>query len=70
MGWVRETLAPGVTEKQSSKEVQAAKQAAKEQGTASVFDALPEAVVEETKKVAKSAKPRAKEVRLPAFLFH
>ncbi|KAJ3522340.1 hypothetical protein NMY22_g11930 [Coprinellus aureogranulatus] len=61
LGWMRETLAPGITEKQSSKEVQAAKQAAKEQGTASVFDALPEAIVKETKKVARSSTPRAKE---------
>ncbi|KAF6762620.1 mitochondrial 50S ribosomal protein L22 [Ephemerocybe angulata] len=50
LNWVKETLAPAIVEKQSAKEVEAAKQIAKEQGTTSVFDALPKAVVQQTKK--------------------
>ncbi|KAJ2931737.1 hypothetical protein H1R20_g5354, partial [Candolleomyces eurysporus] len=55
LGWVREKLAPGMAEKQSSKEVDSAKQLARQEGTGSVFESLPQAVVQQTKeaKVAK-----------------
>ena len=49
MGWVRERLAPGLGEKESREQVEAGRQLAKQQGTGSVFDAIPKAVVQKTK---------------------
>ena len=62
LGWVREKLAPGMAEKQSSKEVESAKQLARQEGTGSVFEALPQAVVQKTKE-AKVDKEKPTSVR-------
>ncbi|KAG2013670.1 50S ribosomal protein L22 [Coprinopsis cinerea AmutBmut pab1-1] len=53
VNWVREKLAPGVNEKASEKEVAAAKQAARAQGTTSVFETLPQAITKKAEVVVK-----------------
>lgn len=55
---MKEKLSPNVAQKDSAEEVQAAKQLAKQQGTGSVFDAIPKSVVQKTKE-GKVQKPKA-----------
>ncbi|TFK28749.1 ribosomal protein L22 [Coprinopsis marcescibilis] len=51
LSWVREKLAPGAVEKLSEREVAAAKHASRQDGTSSVFEALPQAVIKKERQV-------------------